>query len=137
MSLRAFILTALVFIAGVAVGTLLPPLSAQTQTRPTETKDLMTVDLGAWCPGKQVTMQLVSAMPGTSARHYHPAHSFTWVVEGSETRTLDGKAPLVVSAGDVLHENPGEIHETRNTAPVKLLVVRVMEKGKEMTVRLP
>jgi quercetin dioxygenase-like cupin family protein len=136
MSRRTSILSAFVFIAGIAVGTLLPPLSAQT--RPTETKDLMTpVDLGAWCPGKQVTMQLVSAAPGTSARHYHPAHSFTWVIEGSETKTLDGKAPIVVRAGDALHESPGEIHETRNTAPVKLLVLRVMEKGKEMTVRLP
>jgi quercetin dioxygenase-like cupin family protein len=138
MSPRTFILAALVFTAGVAVGTLVPSLSAQTQTRPTETKDLMMpVDLGTWCPGKQVTMQLVSAAPGTSARHYHPAHSFTYVLDGSETKTVDGKAPVTVRAGDVLHESPAEIHETRNTAPVKLLVVRVMEKGKEMTVRLP
>jgi len=132
---RTSILVSFVFLAGLAAGSLLPPLFAQT--RPTETKDLMTVDLGTWCAGKQVTMQLVSAGPGTSARHYHPAHSFTWVVEGSETKTLDGKPPIVVRAGDVLHESPGEIHETRNVAPVKLLVVRVMEKGKEMTVRLP
>jgi len=136
MRRRTLVLSTFVFIAGVMVGALLPTLSAQT--RPTETKDLMApVDLGAWCPGKEVTMQLVSASAGTSARHHHPAHSFTWVVEGSETKTLDGKAPIVVRAGDVLHESPGEIHETRNTAPVKLLVLRVMEKGKEMTVRLP
>jgi len=81
-------------------------------------------------------MQLVTAQPGTSARHYHPAHSFTYVIEGSETKTLDGKTPIAVKAGDVLHESPGEIHETRNTAPVKLLVLRVIEKGKDMTVRL-
>ena len=137
MTRRTSLLVSLVFLTGVAAGSLLPPLLAQTQTRPTETKDLMTVDLGTWCPGKQVTMQLVSAGPGTSARHYHPAHSFTWVIDGSETKTLDGKAPIAVRAGDVLHESPGEIHETKNVAPVKLLVVRVMEKGKEMTVRLP
>jgi hypothetical protein len=58
-------------------------------------------------------------------------------LEGSEVKTVQGKPTVTVKAGDVLHEGPGEVHETRNTAPVKLLIFRIMEKGKEMTIYTP
>ena len=47
----------------------------------------------------------------------------------------DAKA-RAVKVGDVLHEAPTQLHTVENLSPVKLLVVRVIEKGKEPTVRL-
>jgi hypothetical protein len=49
-------------------------------------------------------------VPGTSGRHYHPGHSFTWILEGSETCVVNGKPPRVVKSGDVLHEEPQQVH---------------------------
>jgi quercetin dioxygenase-like cupin family protein len=59
------------------------------------------------------------------------------ILEGSETYTLEGHAMKTVKAGDVLHEAPMQVHTVDNLSQVKLLVVRVIEKGKEATVRLP
>ena len=137
MERRTIVLVTLSFVVGVVLGSwLLPPLLAQT-TRTTKSTDLMRFDLGSWCEGKEVTIQLTEAGPGTSGKHYHPAHSFNWVIEGSEVQTLQGKPPITAKAGDVLHDGPGEIHETENTAPVKLLTFRIIEKGKPTTTRLP
>ena len=38
---------------------------------------LLTTALGGWSDGKAVTVELNETGPGTSGRHYHPAHSFT------------------------------------------------------------
>ena len=83
-----------------------------------------------------MTVELNQANPGTSGKHFHPAHSFTYVLEGSETYTLEGQGSNTVKVGDVLHEAPTQLHTVENLSPVKLLVVRVIEKGKEPTVRL-
>jgi len=97
----------------------------------------MRADLGAWCDGKEVTVDLQESGPGTSGKHYHPAHSFSWVIEGSEVKTVEGKPPVTAKVGDVLHEGPLEVHETRNDAPVKVLLFRIVEKGKPVTTRIP
>ena len=103
------------------------------QNRQLESKELMRTDLGAWCPGKEVTVTLATNGLGSSGRHFHPAHSFAWVVEGSQTVYRDGQAPFTVRAGDVLHEAPLQIGETRNTGPSKVLIFRISEKGKPAT----
>jgi hypothetical protein len=61
--------------------------------------------------------------------------SFTWIIEGFYT--IDGQPTKQVKSGDLLHEKPMQIHTTENQSPVKLLVVRIVEKGKAATVRLP
>jgi len=75
--------------------------------------------------------------PGTSGKHYHPGHSFTWILEGSETYAVDGKPSRRVTSGDVIHEEPQQVHTVANDAAVKLLVFRVVEKGKPLIVRVP
>ena len=148
MNRRTTILTTLSFLMGVALGnwlvpgvvlgSLFTPLAiVQTARRTIETKDLMRVDLGSWCEGKEVIIQLQDAGPGSSGKHYHPAHSFNWVIEGSEVHTTEGKPATIAKPGDVLHDRPGEVHETQNSAPVKLLLFRVIEKGKPVTTNLP
>jgi uncharacterized cupin superfamily protein len=123
------------FVVGILVGHARIPI-AYAQLRTVKTDRLLTVDLAGWCDGKEVTVELNQAGSGTSGKHFHPAHSFTYVLEGSEAYTLEGQASNTVKAGDVLHEAPTQVHTVENLSAVKLLVVRVIEKGKEPTVRL-
>ena len=45
------------------------------------------------CDGKEVTVSVIEAGPGTGTWHYHPGDSFTYVIEGSQVRETDeGKA---------------------------------------------
>jgi quercetin dioxygenase-like cupin family protein len=112
--------------------------SVNAQPRRTgKTATLLTADLAGWCDGKEVTVELNEFGPGTSGKHYHPGHSFTWILEGSEANALDGKPTKVVKSGDVLHEEPQQVHKVDNDAAVKLLVFRVVEKGKPLTVPVP
>jgi quercetin dioxygenase-like cupin family protein len=113
----------------------IPTMYAQFRT--VNTTRVLTADLADWCDGKEVTVELNEAGPGTSGKHYHPAHSFTYIIEGSETYALDGQVSKTVRAGDVLHEPPTQVHTVDNLSRVKLLVVRVIEKGKQATVQLP
>lgn len=123
------------FVFGILMGNVLVP-SAFAQFRSVKTERLLTVDLAGWCDGKEVTVELNEAGPGTSGKHYHPAHSFTYVLEGSEAYAVEGEVKTV-TAGDVLHEPPMQVHTVDNSLPVKLLVVRVIDKGKQATVRVP
>lgn len=53
------------FVAGVLVTTAWSP-RLDAQDRKTETKDLLKLDLGAWCPGKEVLIsQLTNAHGGS------------------------------------------------------------------------
>lgn len=128
--------SASIFVLGVIVGGLLIP-TVRAQFRSVKTTNLLTTDLAGWCDGKEVTIELDEAGPGTCGKHYHPGHSFTWVIEGSETYELEGQPVKIVKAGDVLHEEPMQVHTVENESPVKLLVMRIAEKGKPATVRVP
>lgn len=134
--MKTLVQMAVVFGFGVTVGSLtIPALSAQTRT--TEVKELIRTDLGTWCPGKEVGIVLQESGPGTSSRHYHPGHSYSYVIEGSETRMVVGTPPQVARVGDVIHELPMEVGETQNIGPVKLLVFSILEKGQPVTTRVP
>ena len=65
------------------------------------------------------------------ARHFHPAHSYSYLLEGSQTISPDGKPPYTVKAGDLQHEAPLEVSATRTTDPTKVLVVRIIEKANQ------
>lgn len=125
-----------VFVLGILVGHLTTPV-VYSQFRTMKSTRLLTTDLGGWCDGKEVTVDLNEPGPGTSGKHYHPAHAFTYILQGTETYALEGQPTKMVHAGDVLHEAPNQVHTVENLGPVKLLVIRVAEKGKEAIVRLP
>jgi uncharacterized cupin superfamily protein len=136
LAMKSLLRVASVFALGVVVGYLLIP-AAKAQRRTVKTTNLLTTDLAGWCDGKEVTIELNEAGPGTSGNHYHPGHSFTWIIEGAETYKLDGQPVKIVKAGDVLHEEPMQVHTVENQSPVKLLVMRIVEKGKPATVQIP
>ena len=123
-------IVALVFVSGVFLGT---KLTAQYRTG--KTTQLLKTDVSG-CDGKEVTVTLNEFGPGTSGQHYHPADSFTFILEGSEVYQVEGQSKRVVKAGELLHERPMQVHTLDNAAPVKLLVVRVAEKGQPETVRI-
>ena len=87
------------------------------------------------CQGKEVTVSILDAAPGTSGYHYHPVQSFTYILEGTQTREARGEATTTLASGGFIYDGPMQIHRTDNTTRVKLLIVRVLDKGKPETIR--
>jgi cupin domain len=125
---RTVILAAGSFFCGIVFATYLG-VGVTAQNRRLELKELARVDLGTWCLGKEVVVELAANGPGESARHYHPGHVFTWVIEGSQEIEFDGKPPLRLAAGDLGHEAPSQISRSRNTGPSRVVIFRILEKG--------
>lgn len=134
--MRVAIRTVVVFALGALFADQIVPV-VQAQFRSVSTTRLFTADLAGWCEGKELTIELNVAEPGSSGPHYHPAHSITYVLEGSETYVLGNEPAKVVTADAVLHEAPMQVHTVGNDAPVRLLAVRIAEKGTPATVRVP
>lgn len=134
MGIRSITLP-VVFVSGLLVGLGLTWTLQAQQIRTAKLKPLLKKDLTA-CAGQEITVTLIETGPGTSGPHYHPGESFTYILDGSETYQLDGGRETIVRSGDLLHEEPKQIHATGNSAPVKLLVIRIQPKGSTDTVRV-
>ena len=98
---------------------------------------LKRADLGSWCPGKEVTVSIEDIGPQHQSKHYHNAHSFAWMVEGSQRRMVEGKPVESFQVGDVVEERPTEVSESDILTPTKVLLFRISEKGQPLTVRVP
>jgi quercetin dioxygenase-like cupin family protein len=91
-------------------------------------------------PGREAVMAVVELPPGaTEGKHTHPAEVFAFVQEGSLTLEIEGKPTETLKAGDHFYVAPGQVHQGTNngSAPVKLVVVFVAEKGKPLTTQVP
>ncbi len=91
-------------------------------------------------PGREAVMAVVEIPPGgAEGRHTHPAEVFAFVQEGNLTLEIEGKPTETLKAGDHFYVAPGQVHQGTNSgsAPVKLLVVFVAEKGKPLTTQAP
>jgi hypothetical protein len=98
---------------------------------------LKRVDLGDWCSGKEVTISIEEIAPQHQSKHYHNAHSFAWMMEGSQRRMVKGKPVESFKVGDVVEEAPAEVSESDILTPTKVLLFRIADKGKPLTVRVP
>ena len=125
---RRLLLLALPFVGGVVFATALIA-GVMAQNRRLELRELARVDLGSFCSGKEVVVEFASNGPGEGTRHSHPGHVFTWIIEGSQEIEFDGEPPRTLKAGDLAHEEPNKISKTRNTAPSKVVIFRLLEKG--------
>jgi hypothetical protein len=56
-------------------------------------------------------------------------------LKGPKRGRFEGKPTTIVKAGDFLYDEPRRLHRTINTVPLKLLILRILEKGKPATVR--
>jgi hypothetical protein len=127
----AGLLVALAFLAGAASQTwFASEVEAQGQVTP-----LKQIDLGDWCPGKELAIGIEQIGPQHQSKHYHNAYSFAWMIEGAQRRMVEGKPVENFKVGDVVTEAPGEVSESDILEPTKVLLFRIAEKGKPLTVR--
>ena len=91
-------------------------------------------------PGREAVVARVEVAPGAKAgRHTHPGDEISYVMEGEATLLVDGQPPRQVKAGESFVVPAGVIHDAHNntTAPIKLLGVYVVEKGKPLASPAP
>jgi quercetin dioxygenase-like cupin family protein len=91
-------------------------------------------------PGREAVVARVEVAPGAKAgRHTHPGDEISYVMEGEATLLIDGQAPRQVKAGESFVIPAGTIHDAHNNtaAPVKLVGVYVVEKGKPLATPAP
>ena len=135
-----FCYIAVAFLSGVIVRSLTIPaaVSAQagTQVRAQKTTRLITTDLAGWCDGKEAVVEYSEEGPGASAKHYHPGHSFSYMIEGSRTVTADGM-PQTVPVGGIHYEAPMKASVSNNASRAKVVTFRILEKGKTESVLVP
>lgn len=108
-------------------------LSGIAQAQPAVVTPLLETDL-ADLPGKEAVMLTVEYAPGGADRvHRHNAHAFIYVLEGTVTMQVKGKAAVQLTPGQSFYEAPDDIHlvgrNASTTAPAKFLVLFVKNKG--------
>jgi len=104
---------------------------------PVKVTELLKTDL-AGSPGKEASISLVEIAPGGAVgKHYHPGDAFGYILEGSMTLEVAGKAPVTLKSGESGHVAPKQVHDDKNasqTTPLKFLVFHVVEKGQPLAV---
>ena len=90
-------------------------------------------------PTYEAVMGIAEIAPGAVAgKHRHPGIEIGYVLEGSVTLEFEGAPPRALKAGDSFNNGAG-VHNARNTgkAPVKILAVYLVEKGKPIAEPVP
>jgi len=116
----------------VAAGALFAQASGLTRTM------LGKHDLSA--PGYEAVIARVEVAPGAKAgRHTHPGEEISYILEGEAQLLVDGQPPRTVKAGESFVIPAGVVHDAHNTtgAPIKLVGVYVVEKGKPLASPAP
>ena len=91
-------------------------------------------------PGREAVVARVEVAPGAKAgRHTHPGDEISYVLEGEATLLIDGQPPRIVKAGESFVIPAGVVHDAHNdgAAPIKLVGVYVVEKGKPLASPAP
>jgi quercetin dioxygenase-like cupin family protein len=91
-------------------------------------------------PGREAVVARVEVAPGAKAgRHTHPGDEISYVLDGEATLLIDGQAPRIVKAGESFVIPAGVVHDAHNdgSAPIKLVGVYVVEKGKPLASPAP
>ena len=112
--------------------------AAALMAQGTTATPLMTQEL-AGLSGKEAMMITVEYAPGASSpEHRHNAHTFVYVLEGAVVMAVKGGKEVTLRSGQTFYESPDDVHSvSRNassTAPAKLLVFFVKQKGAPITV---
>jgi quercetin dioxygenase-like cupin family protein len=91
-------------------------------------------------PGREAVVARVEVAPGARAgRHTHPGDEISYVIEGTAQLLIDGQPPRTVKAGESFIIPAGVVHDAHNDsdAPIKLVGVYVVEKGKPLASPAP
>jgi len=101
---------------------------------------MVKADMADMGPMDGYVVEVEIAPGGQSGRHYHPGHEYGYVLSGEGIVETDGKPPVILKPGTPIHNEPGVIHNGRNTSAtqsLKLLVVYVIEQGKPAAIPAP
>ncbi len=108
---------------------------AVAQGRSFDSTELIKKDLDG-CEGKEVVVSVATAGPGSGGPHYHPGESFIYILDGEQTREAVGEETGTFESGDLIYDARMQVHASGNDTPVKLLIVRILDKGKPETIRV-
>ena len=133
---RLALLLSVTFAMGIAVGWFAVK-GVSGYSEPVKRTVLLKTEL-AGAGGQEGVVWLIEISPGAATgKHYHPGHEFAYVLEGSGTLEVEGKPPMALKPGAAIYQPPGQVHNGRNasaTAPLKILVLHITEKGKADTI---
>lgn len=118
-------------IAGSALAA--PPVTVPGSAPGVTRTDLQRHNLGA--NGREALQTRIDIAPGVTAPwHSHPGEEIIYVLEGSLEYQLQGQAPVVLKAGDVLFVPHGVPHKATNvgTDNGAELATYILEKGKPL-----
>jgi quercetin dioxygenase-like cupin family protein len=90
--------------------------------------------------GREAVVARVEVAPGARAgRHTHPGDEISYVLEGQGELLIDGQPPRAIKAGESFIIPAGVVHDAHNSsdAPIKLVGVYVVEKGKPLATPAP
>jgi quercetin dioxygenase-like cupin family protein len=92
-------------------------------------------------PSKEVNAQSYTFPPGAILPwHIHQdADEIAYIIEGTFTFQRAGEEPKVLHAGEADYVQPNVVHRGMNLsdAPVKLFVVRIKPKDKQLVTEVP
>jgi len=91
-------------------------------------------------PGREAVIVKVEVAPGVAAgRHTHPGEEISYVLDGEGEILIDGEPPLKIKGGDSFVIPAGAKHDAKNTgtAPLHLVAVYLVEKGKPLATPAP
>ena len=135
MKRTAFLLS-LTLAVGIALGVIGTQVLNAQQQSVTRT-ELLRRDLPD-PEGYEAIMFIVEFAPGAVAgKHYHPGHNFAYVLEGAGIWEKEGRPPVTWKQGDVITEEPKQVHIARNistSTPLKVLVGSIAKKGQPLSV---
>ena len=124
---------------GIAAGVLGDRLLSAQQS-PIKRTELLKTDV-AGMEGKEAIVYIAELGPGAAAgKHFHPGPEFAYVLEGALTLEVQGQEPKTFKTGEALHNPSKAVHDAKNpsaTAPVKILVVLIGEKGQPLATPAP
>ena len=134
--LKRGLILALTLSVGITVGIISSHISTADPMPVRQTMLIKTDLVGGG--GRQANMYVTEIAPRVDAgQHYHHAHTFVYVLDGSITTEEPGESPVTFHAGDAFHELPMKVHDVRNastTVPLKLLVFQAPRKGEPLSV---
>ena len=118
-----------------SIGTVLTTQVSLAQQPGIKRTDLQRHDLST--PGREVVQVRVDFEPGVSfPNHKHPGEEIVYGIEGTLEYRLEGKAPIILKAGEVLFIPAGVPHAVKNIGKDNgaELATYIVEKGKQLLV---
>ncbi|TDW48787.1 quercetin dioxygenase-like cupin family protein [Flavobacterium sp. 270] len=111
------------------------PNAINAQKSEIKRTDLQQHDLSI--PGKEAVQATIDFGPHTAfGKHYHPGEEIIYVLKGAIEYEVEGSAPVMLKAGDVLFIPAGTVHAAKNNTNENAveLATYVVEKGKQLVV---